>query len=159
MLRVVILLGLATSLGFGQIDKLGRDPLGISVTLVTKVADTCGNNIIDAALLKQDIEVKLRVDGIKITDETPSQLWGVVNCAHLNSDGERLVSAIYVSLCLRQVVLVSRELKTVGLGTTWNQDNVYVCGLRQKCDQLIRNAMRDFADGFVNDYLEMNPKN
>jgi len=107
----------------------------------------------------RDIEVKLRITGIKVTDDTPSQLWGIVNCANINSDGERIVSAIYVSLRLRQVVLVSRELKTVGMGTTWEQDNVWACGLRQKCDDLIRESIRNYADGFINDFLEMNPKN
>lgn len=140
-----------------------EDPQGpvaglADVNVTTLIGNTCGN-VIDSGLLKQDVEVKLRVAGIKIAEDSITQLNAIVNCAHLDSDGERIVTALYVSLALYQVVLVAPEGKRLGVGTTWNQDNVFACGFRQKCDELIRKTMRDYADGFVNDYLEMNPKN
>jgi hypothetical protein len=124
-----------------------KEPLrGVAaVNVVAVVANTC-DNAVDLSLVKQDIEVKLRIAGIKVvSDAMPSQLWGTVNCAHLKGDGQRLVSALYVSKAPRQVVLVSRELKTVGIGTTWNVDNLFVCGLNQKCGELVRKAARDRA--------------
>jgi FAD/FMN-containing dehydrogenase len=131
-----------------------RGLLGVSVE-----TDHNGcRGIVDKDLTKQDIEVRLRVAGIRITPLPFVVLGMMANCLPIENSGRRVSTVIHFLLSVRQVVWLPPQPVRVALATTWESGNVLIFGAATKCDDYFRSQLKDHTDKFINDFLAMNPK-
>ena len=106
------------------------------------------------SLLKTDVELKLRLAGLKIDPSSVDYLYVRVNILDPN-DSSLWVFNIDVQFV--QPVYLSRDLSIQPLATTWNSEAVGSVG-RELAAQRIRQAVKDHIDEFINAYLSVNPK-
>jgi hypothetical protein len=99
-------------------------------------------------LLQTDVELKLRLAGMKVLTSSFIALYVLVNAT---SDG----GAVNIRLELLQPVTLSRD-PTIVLGAcaTWSKERV----AKFYNAQDVREAVKDQVDSFLNDWLTVNPK-
>ena len=109
--------------------------------------------------IKTDVELKLRLAGIKVLNEEellnePGQPYLHVN---VNSNKSELgFYSFSITIELNQLVLLIRDLDTIFTACTWSTKTVGFAGV-EKVGQ-IRDYIKDDVDLFINDYLFVNPK-
>lgn len=110
--------------------------------------------------IQTDVELKLRIAGIKVLTEkestdTPGRPFLYVLVTVLGGDG---VYAFSYHVSLQQEVLLARDkaMPTV-LAPTWSVSGVGKAG-RKDLPQYVRDAVKDEIDVFLNAYLSVNPK-
>lgn len=104
--------------------------------------------------LKQDIQLKLRQNGIKVSDVVAPFFYLVAHCVYI-PELERF--AYTVNAQFVQEVLLPRQPGLRLMGTTWHDGStghISQLGLRSS----IRKATSDVVDRFLNAYLAENPK-
>ena len=110
--------------------------------------------------IKTDVELKLRMAGIKVLTreekfKEPGMPYLYVNVNAVKRENEFYV--YYIIVELKQGVSLMRDPKIFNLATTWEANGiigiVYVNDVNS-----LRDTVKDRVDKFINDYLEMNPK-
>ncbi len=108
--------------------------------------------------IQTDVEVKLRMAGIKVIDN-PDLKEGnsfiYVNANILKSSNNEFY-AYNISVNLKQDVFLARNNKLCFSAITWNSGSIGVIGKGELPE--IRQDIKDHIDVFINDYLEMNSK-
>jgi hypothetical protein len=131
----------------------------LSTVLVESFPKALKNTSLSKRQIKNDIELKLRQNGIKISkDSTASILYLNINAGTIKyKDGTIDVYYYGINLTLEQATLLSRDLLIKNLSTTWHTGGI---GFANPSN--VRQDIRDFIDGmlnrFLNDYLAANPK-
>lgn len=119
----------------------------------------------DRLTFQTDVELKLRMAGIKTTEDLDFPLLYLnVNAMHLEQNRR---SAFGISLDLFQRVLLRSQLRShpkktfedaqampATFATTWSNGSL---GFGSVADA--RDSVRDLVDIFVNDWLAVNPQN
>ncbi len=100
--------------------------------------------------MKTDVELKLRMAGIKLDPEVLPVVYVHVTCIAVAS---RFACAIGFDFRRR---VTSAENDWQGYATTWNTGGVLTCG--SWCVANIRQSVKDYVDEFLNDYLSVNPR-
>lgn len=109
-------------------------------------------------IIHTDVELKLRMAGIKVIDipnlkEGNSFLY--VNANILKSNNDTFYT-YNISVNLKQDVFLARNNKLCFGAITWNSGSIGIIGKGELPE--IRQDIKDHIDVFINDYLEMNPK-
>jgi len=111
--------------------------------------------------LQQDVELKLRLAGIKV-DANSSQTLVVeviVETLTPNSSSQVLGNYGTVKISLEEEVFLSRNPRISLTARTWEGNEMVVLhGPPDDFWKRCRDYVRDFTDGFINDYLSVNPK-
>ncbi len=100
--------------------------------------------------IQTDVELKLRMAGIKLDPEVLPVVYVHVTCIAVAS---RFACAIGFDFRRR---VTSAENDWQGYATTWNTGGVLTCG--SWCVANIRQSVKDYVDEFLNDYLSVNPR-
>jgi hypothetical protein len=102
--------------------------------------------------IKSDVELKLRLAGIKlISPGKDGFLYVRIGCRHINN----YVYSVNIIVQYKQPVYLMRN-QSSSIGATWESGSFGYIG-SQKIDSL-RDAIKDIIDLFLNDYLTANPK-
>ena len=115
---------------------------------------------LNEVMLKGDVEMRLRKAGIRVLN--PEEVLQVPGTPHLtlkvttHADQEHLFYAFGVELVLVQDVVLLRDAKIVGRGTTWGTGIVGLVGIQSLRD--IRFHVWEKVDQFANDYRAANQK-
>lgn len=132
---------------------------GIRVS-VSNSDKTLATHGITEAMLKQDVELKLRVAKIKVYDDPNDPVWGRTGRPeiHVNVIGGELdpVAAYVIEVLLSQDAVLKRGNQPVR-ATTWRSADV-TYGVMDNAHEGIRKILGDAIDTFINDYLAVNPK-
>ena len=108
--------------------------------------------------IQTDVELKLRLAGIKVIDNSDlneGNSFIYVNANILKSSNNNFYT-YNISVNLKQDVFLARNNKLCFGVITWNSQSI---GLIDKGElPEIRQDIKDHMDVFINDYLEMNPK-
>ena len=120
---------------------------------------------IDAGLtdeqLQMDIELKLRLAGIKVNShmEWLASKDKALIYVNVNANGNNITPSISysISVKLNQTVTLARSPYVTINGIVWDRDSV---GKQPKSrfKAAARRSVNDFMDEFINDYLTANPK-
>lgn len=110
-----------------------------------------------SAQIQTDVELKLRLAGIKVIPK--EELFGVPGspCLYINVNILRKntgLTAFAVRAELSQQVTLRRNPKTQVWATTWTRGEVGTVGEGKL--QQIRDSIKDVIDEFINDYLSVN---
>ena len=103
--------------------------------------------------LRTDVELKLRLAGIKIEPKSLQYLY--IDITFLLGETERYAFVVRVNF--RQMVRLQRDPSILLVATTWSDGGIAMGpggDLRDNC----RAMVRDYVDKFVNAYLSVNPK-
>jgi hypothetical protein len=104
--------------------------------------------------IKTDVELKLRLAGIKVDDgQIEPYLYVNVNAIEIERD-----FVFSISLGLVQEVTTDRFWS--GLATTWDRGTVgfNFGSTRAEVKTSLRESVKDLVDQFLNDYLTANPR-
>ncbi|MBE0536908.1 MAG: hypothetical protein IH624_14685 [Phycisphaerae bacterium] len=110
--------------------------------------------------LKTDIELKLRLAGIKVNSSEDRRFSDDSFTIYVNITSIRrdLLLVYSASVQLRQDVYLARKPnRYCERATTWQKSCIGTVG-ESKATTVIRDAVKDRTDMFVNDYLTANPK-
>ncbi|MFQ5875317.1 MAG: hypothetical protein ACE5JL_16175 [Dehalococcoidia bacterium] len=113
------------------------------------------------AALQTDVELRLRQAGIRVLTKTqglrtPGRPWLYLNVSTLKrSDGSY---AYHASLGLKEYVRLERAPSRVELAETWQTLGIIGTVGIQRLHTVVREAVRDMVDAFINAYLAANPK-
>ena len=110
--------------------------------------------------LQNDVELKLRLAGIKVDSNSSQTLSVVVVIMKIEPSASSKVIGRYgtVQITLKQEVRLSRNLGISTIASTWQSYVMYLHGGPDDFGKRCRDAVRDFTDAFINDYLSANPK-
>jgi hypothetical protein len=114
----------------------------------------------DKQTIQTDVELKLRVAGIKVLTTpqqrtTPGNPRLYVNLNYVDTNG---VGAYNIEVALQQTVLLSRDQTVTTYGvTTWSASRVGI-GPRDRIVSAVRSRLGDCLNEFLNAYLAVNPK-
>ena len=129
----------------------------VSVSDIDKKLTTHG---ITEAMLKRDIELKLRVARIKVYDDPSDPFWVRTGRPeiHVNVIGGELdpVAAYGIEVLLLQDGVLKRGNQPVR-ATTWRSADV-TYGTVDTAHAGIRKTLGDAIDSFIKDYLAVNPR-
>jgi hypothetical protein len=160
------LLGTHLSAPDDENEQLRRRTLaGVSsvYVLVDDVAADSTETVPSAGVLKNDAELRLRSVGIRVATKsealalagTPYLHVGVTGIrSTVEASGKRLGYAAAVELRFFQAVRLDRDPSIRIPAATWSV-SLIVTG---PSPEIIRPAVKDLADQFVNAYLSANPK-
>ena len=131
--------------------------------LVENLGGDAEENGLHRSDIQMDVELKLRLAGIKVLTEEeslndPSHVYLYVNVL-VKVDKTPPVSGLVaynISCELKQYVSLVRDPSVVRTATTWDTGGLGLIGK----DKLrnIRNYVKDQVDHFLNAYLSVNPK-
>jgi hypothetical protein len=115
---------------------------------------------LDRSTIKTDVELKLRLAGIRIATfaEVPRTGGGRYLYVNVNSTQMKELSlyAVSIRLELVQGVLLARDPTTILPGRTWAVSSVTCVG--KNAVSSARDVIKDLVDVFINDYLAANPR-
>lgn len=132
---------------------------GVSVKVSGVIPESAPEEL-NEAMLRGDVEMRLRKAGIRVLN--PEEVLRVPGTPHLtlkvttHADQEHLFYAFGVELVLVQDVVLLRDAKIVGRGTTWSTGIVGLVGIQSLRD--IRFHVWEKVDQFANDYGAANQK-
>ena len=128
----------------------GLDGVGVIVESFHEKAIISGFN---KDIFQTDIELKLRLAGIKVLDETAGSpyLYLNVNASLAKQRGQYFPYSFILEL--NQYVYLSRDLDIGTTASTWNTGALGNGDL-----SFIREGVKDHVDKFINAYLSVNPK-
>ncbi|HEY6074099.1 MAG TPA: hypothetical protein VIV15_12105 [Anaerolineales bacterium] len=129
----------------------------VSVSNSDKTLATHG---ITVAMLKKNVELKLRVAKIKVYDDPSDPVWGRTGRPeiHVNVIGGELdpVAAYGIEVLLLQDAVLKRGNQPVR-ATTWRSADV-TYGVVGYAHAGIRKMLGEAIDNFINDYLAVNQR-
>ena len=161
---LVVIMGVMVSprIVFGG-NKYERESLKAMSGVRVKVSNsdkTLATRGITEAMLKKDVELKLRVAKIKVYDDPNDPVWGRTGRPeiHVNVIGGELdpVAAYGIEVLLLQDAVLNRGNQPVR-ATTWRSADV-TYGVVDNAHEDIGKILGDAIDAFINDYLAVNPK-
>ena len=100
-------------------------------------------------LLRTDVEIKLRIAGIKVSDESAPFLYVNVNIAYVGNE----IYFLTINIEFHQPVYLRRN-SFATFGSTWSSEGF---GPAHQSDG-VRKKLEDYMDIFINAYLSVNPK-
>lgn len=148
----------------GQINKLGEKPLKGIKSIVVDITKLDPDFEKDApftrSTIQTDIELKLRMAGIKVVnrEEWVNDIqipWLVITLKTLKVDDLKMY-CYYIDIELQDTIHILRNEELCIGGITWNNIGLGYVGTKKI--STIRDRIKDDVDKFINDYLEMNPK-
>jgi len=115
---------------------------------------------INSYQLQNDVELKLRLAGIKVDSNSSQTLSVVVAIMKIEPSASSKVIGCYgtVQITLEEEVHLSRNPGTSTIAPTWQSYIMYLHGGPDNFGKRCRDKVRDFTDAFINDYLSVNPK-
>jgi hypothetical protein len=135
-----------------------RGLLGVEV-LVEDLDDETKRAGFDVNTIQTDVELKLRLAGVKVLTKeesikTPGSPYLYVNLNFIPANG---FSVYQIEVDLKQSVLLDRDNAVRSYGaTTWSTS---ILGMAPRDTvSTIRRALSDLLDKFLNAYLAVNPK-
>lgn len=105
--------------------------------------------------IQNDIELKLRMSGIKIGNQPPAPILYVrVNTFYLTSED---IFAVAIECKVRESVVLARDPSILGIATTWEKSQ---SGAVRSVDLVseVRGTVKDLVEIFINDFLSVNPR-
>jgi hypothetical protein len=127
-----------------------------------KVNISLNNNSIDLndVQLKNDVELKLRLLGIKIDPNSSQTLSVKIFIMKIDPTLNTPVYGRYgtIELTMEEEVILLRNKKIVIEAPTWRSGIYYLHGPVDDFGQRCRSKVSDLTDEFINEYLSMNPK-
>lgn len=112
--------------------------------------------------LQTDVELKLRLAGIKVDPNSSQTLVVSVMIVPVMADQSSKVIGNYgtVQLSLADEVFLLRNPKIASIARTWQGSYAYLHGPSDNDNfwERCRDSVRDFTDEFINDYLSVNSK-
>lgn len=133
---------------------------GISI-LVERLYEDARATGLTREQVKTDIELKLRLAGIKVNSEQEwlasedrAELYVRTNTTNSDSSPNRVYA---ISVELKQNVTLVRSPYAKAMGATWDKAYVGICPRGQFPD-IARQAVKDLTDKFISDYHTANPK-
>ncbi len=159
----ILLLAAVLNMTAAQPDELpdhvkSLSKISVIRVIVGKLTPEALDYGLTADQLQTDIELKLRLAGIKVTS-TPSnsgQLFLSVSHKEIKSDKTAVAFYAHVGLNFHQLVTLYGNKNQVS-ASTWTDDVIFAGRPSQGTD-LTRQVVRDSIDTFINDYLAANPK-
>ena len=168
-ISVFVTILLLFSVGIGSADTLGKESLqglrGVHVTVANLMPDIEKDGLQKSSILT-DVELKLRMVGIKVLTENEwlaepgGPFLNVIVVSALRGDSS-IASGLYgyhISVELRQVVILKRDLNNSDFAATWKSTGAIGTVGSNHVKNTLRDTVKDQVDEFINDYLEMNPK-
>jgi hypothetical protein len=165
VLRTVVLL-LATTVGATlraqavEANSLrGIREIEVTIEPLATSAEEAGLHRAD---IQTDVELKLRLAGIKVLTngewlQGPGSPYLYVNAnVRLNQPAAPGLAIFSISLQLKQLVTLTRDVSIMASATTWDTEAAGSVGRTNL--QKIRDGIRDLVDEFINAYLSVNPK-
>jgi hypothetical protein len=111
--------------------------------------------------LQTDIELKLRLAGIKVDPTVSPNLTVLLLIFNLDRDSAEVVylgRAAFVNLSLLQDVQLPRAPTIRTAAQTWNSGFSQLWGPPETFADRCRAIVRDLVDEFIDAYLSVNPK-
>jgi len=110
--------------------------------------------------LKNDVELKLRLAGIKVDPKSSQLLLVKVFIMKIEADATSHAFGRYgtVQIQMHEEVILLRNPAISAIVPTWGSHIYYLHGPPDTFGKRCRDAVRDFTDAFINDYLSVNPK-
>jgi len=130
--------------------------------LVEELGSYLENDGLNRDQIKTDVELKLRMAGIKVLTQAecfklPGTPYLYINIASVGAKEPFPHTFAYnaeVSLYQQgRFFYISRPIPAA----TWNKEKIAMVG-RFNVQNAIRTTVKDLMDGFINDYLSVNPK-
>jgi hypothetical protein len=122
-----------------------------------------GKGGLTSGQIQTDIELKLRMAGIKIAStsgasEIPGMPFLYVKVSTMSMSLYKMpeLYACNINISLNQWVYLSRDLSISAIASTWERQFFGTVGISRIGS--IRDVIKDKVDIFINDYLSVNPK-
>jgi hypothetical protein len=133
-----------------------RGVKGIKVTISLSNEDSG----VTTYQLQNDVELRLRVAGIKVDSDTIATLLVTVVIMKIEPSPSSNVIGRYgtVQLSMKQPVRLSRDPTVSLTAATWESGVMYLHGGADDFGRRCRDAVHDFTDAFVNNYLSVNER-
>jgi hypothetical protein len=159
---ICILLTVTLSLFFCQsafCDNMTNTLKGIKAVRV-KILLEGETSTISASQLQTDVELKLRLAGIKVDSNASETLIAAVNIIKIEPTETSPVRGLHgsVKITLSQEIRLERDPTLLSYGPTWTSNEIYFHGGTDHAIKLCRDAVRDLTDEFINAYLSVNQK-
>lgn len=122
--------------------------------LAMRVSITGSQTGLTKSQLQTDVELRLRLAGIKVDPGARSNLDVNVGCVGVESCGH----ICPITVALHQPVLLVRNTSISSLASTWSKVAIAIPGSSGAASEYVRSQVADFVDKFINDYLSVNPK-
>ncbi len=111
--------------------------------------------------LKGEVELRLRQAGIRVFNEEQRMEEPDQPYLYINLNGyswrEEVIYGYALKVDLNQLVILNRDPKIGGFGTTWYSGSAGIIGAN-KLKNFIRKELADTIDKFISDYSAVNPK-
>ncbi len=137
---------------------VGVKGIYVAVEMLNENAKSAG---LTEKQLKTDVELKLRLAGIKVNseEEWKASKDGAFIYVNINStEVYEIDHMIYsATIKLNQDVMLVRAPYTRVPGTTWEESYTGIYP-KSKFQEQARKTVKDYVDEFINDYLTANPK-
>ena len=154
LIRCVIALAGLSTVAYAQSYRAsnltGITQIGVTIEDLDSEAEKAGLHGSD---IQRDVELKLRMAGIKVVAGSPLPWLYVRVTVVLNPDGHAAAS---IEEQFNDSALLSRNGSGASV-ITWSKCNVYLGGV-QRLPNDVRSAVKDLVDAFINDWLSVNPK-
>jgi hypothetical protein len=134
----------------GRDTLVGLDSIGVAIENLDLAALEAG---LSPDHLQTDVELKLRLAGIKVSAGEP---YLYVQVGTVKSPSAPIY-AVAINVELDQKVFLARDPNIVTIGTTWHSGKV-VYASKDKFVEGVRGRIRDLVDEFINDFLAANPR-
>ena len=138
----------------------GIKSMSVRVTLNNKHY----GKIVNPDTLKTDIELKLRMAGIKIEPFENASLFGSLICSidllkndSLNKSLETEIVIHRADISFYQLISLERNHNIKGVSPTWVDTSFGISG-KEQFEEGLRKSIQESIDIFLNDYLSVNPK-
>jgi hypothetical protein len=113
----------------------------------------------DENQISVDVELKLRMAGIKVLSEEERIKTPGMPYLYVNQYIKRLLNMpifyFHIKIGLKQMVYLERNPNISSIGTTWETGTTGFVG--EDVVSKIRDIIKDYLDIFINDYLSVNP--
>jgi hypothetical protein len=131
----------------------GLQGVNVLIESLSSEAEQAGLN---STTIQTDVELKLRLAGIKVLSEEESLKQSGHPYLYVNANVNPGLTLYSIHCKLKQGVTLSRDVSITTIATTWETS---ASGLVEASNLLnIRSDIKDLVDQFINDYLSVNPK-
>jgi hypothetical protein len=138
-------------------DRASLEDISKFGVMVKQLSDAARADGLDADQIKTDVQLKLRLAGMRVVDESEKEPHLYVNIVYrqeVNADKRRYVA--YVEIRFRQKVSVDVNDNDT-IASTWIAGRL-LSGPAGEAQDQVKKALNGLLDEFTNDYLAENPK-
>ena len=165
LLVVAILLFVVPNGNADTLQKSVESLRGIkSMSVRVTINDKNYRKIVNPDTLKTDIEMKLRMAGIKIEPFENASLFGSLICSidllkndSLNKSLETEIVIHRSDISFYQLISLERNHNIKCVSPTWVDTSFGISG-KEQFEEGLRKSIQDSIDILLNDYLSVNPK-